>query len=528
MLHFTSWNRSSRREEGNPSSTRIPKGTFSLFKALTFHRRTKQNDEVSTGGKDKNPRINPPTANRPGAKLFALFSPSPRNPPPVPPKALKSSPLSFFSTNEAAEYCNSPVNLGGRGTPNPNSSKRHRASQRNPTEGQQTQSELKPSISQQILSSTQPFRDVEPLVTYDNRARATIVHRRQNARTISRMDVALARAKGPIPAKNIPIGMHGRAEDAKGDASAKGSVLLSQSDRLQSAGPLSQKPTALKAEDWSNNPKLFPVNHPVVTLCVYDGAISSGGAAEQGPSDLQPQNEDTPRLETGPSVMSFVALRSRSPSSTGSDSEEEASESHQPVAAKQGDEEPVSSRPGLPGHAGLEATGDQRSISHRPENSIATSTESGRTVRPRHARNPAVGLQALRRVNPPPHRALPPPPSSKHAEVERTEPQGDLTVQPGSSNQSGSSAERAEGQAARTNHRYSAHYRSPGVVVDVSSGRPFNVAETEGQLRFYAMVGSRQLYHATAMSARAYGYVVGPDHSLRRAPVSNDTDVSSV
>ncbi|KAG8959474.1 hypothetical protein FRC05_007724 [Tulasnella sp. 425] len=434
----------------------------------------------------------------------------------------------FSSTNEVAEYCNSPVNLGSRGTPDLNFGDRHHAGQRDLPQGQQSQSESKTTIVRQILSSAQPFRNVEPLITYDNRARATIVHRGQNARTISRTDIALACAKGSIPADNTSIGMDTLARDAKNDTSVKGSVLLSQSERLQSAEPLpSQKPTTLKTDDWSNNFKLLPAHHPVVALCVHDGAIPISGAAEQGPitSELQPQNDDTPRLETGPSVVSVMVLRSRLLSSASSDSEEEASESHQPVAANQGDDsERASSRFGIPGDAGVEATGAQRSISHRPNNSIATSTESDRTVRPCLPMNPAVSPQTLRCASPPPRRAPPPPLSSKHKEVERKESQ---RVQPSSQDPSGSSAERAEGQALR-NPRYSTDYRSPVVVVDVSSGRPFDVAKTEGQLRFYAMVGSRQLYRATAMSALVYGYVVGFDHSLRRAPVSNNTDVLSV
>ncbi|KAG8975790.1 hypothetical protein FRC05_005000 [Tulasnella sp. 425] len=435
-----------------------------------------------------------------------------------------------------AEYYNSSVNLGGRGAPNPaNFSDRHCAPQRNPTEGQQTQSEIKSNISQQILSSTKPLLNVEPLITYDSRARATVVHRRQNARTISPTDVALARAKGSIPAKNTSTGMHALTRDVENDTGAKTSVLLSQSDRPESADPFpSQKPAALKADDWSNDsqslsahPSICPREHPAVAFCVYDGV--SEAAAEQGPiaSEFPAQEDDTPRLETGPSVVSFVALRSRWSCSTGSDSDEEASGRPRPVAADQDDEEPVSSRSGLPGHAGVKAIEDQRSISHRPNNSIATSTESDRTIRPRQPLNTAVGPQNLRRVSPHPQRVLPPPPSSRHAEVEREESKGHLKAQPSSPDRSGGSAERAEGPATRTNPRYSAHYRSHGFVVNVSSGRQFNVAETEGQLRFYAMVGSRQLYHATAMGARAYGYVVGPDHALRRAPASNNTGASS-
>ncbi|KAG8947801.1 hypothetical protein FRC04_010287 [Tulasnella sp. 424] len=519
MIHFTSWTRSFRREESNPSTTPISKVPFSLFKGITLRRRNKQNDEASTSVKAKNKRINPP--NGPGARLFSLFSQSPRgssgNPPPPPPKDSKPTSRPFSSTNEVAEYRNSPVNLGSRGTPDLNfSDQHHHAGQRDLPQGQQPHSESKPTIARQILSSAQPFRNVEPLITYDNRARATIVHRRQNARTISRTDIVLACAKGSIPTKTTSIRMHSLAEDAKNDTSVKGSVLLSQSERLQSAEHLpSQKPT-LKTDDWSTNPKLFPVHHPVIALRVHDRAIPISGAAEQGPitSELQPQNDDTPRLETGPSVVSFVAWRSRFSSSTSSDSEEEASESHQPVAANQGDEELASSRFGIPGDAGVEATGAQRSISHRPNSSIATSTESDRTVRPRLPMNPATSPQTLRRVRPSPQRAPPPSLSSKHKEVERKESQ---RVQPSSHDSSGSGAERAEGQAL-LNPRYSAHYRSPGVVVDVSSGRPFDVAETEGQLRFYAMVGSRQFYRATAMSAPSSDPIIPYD-----APQSRTT-----
>lgn len=53
--------------------------------------------------------------------------------------------------------------------------------------------------------------------------------------------------------------------------------------------------------------------------------------------------------------------------------------------------------------------------------------------------------------------------------------------------------------------RYFPQYRSPRVVVDPPSSWPFDVAETEEKLRLYAMAGDRQLYLATAMSARGYG-----------------------
>ncbi|KAG8895070.1 hypothetical protein FRC01_012591, partial [Tulasnella sp. 417] len=61
--------------------------------------------------------------------------------------------------------------------------------------------------------------------------------------------------------------------------------------------------------------------------------------------------------------------------------------------------------------------------------------------------------------------------------------------------------------------------RTPSALVHSTLSRPMAIAELEEELRWYAMFNCRQFYFMKVQAARARGYEVGPNHTLR--PISN-------
>lgn len=311
MIFFSSWDRASHRVE-NPPPTPISKIAISMFKGFKVRQRNRECGNPQTSAKLKKSIVNPP--NRPEIRVLSLVSHipvgTPRDPPPLPPKALGTSlciPGSKFNLRQHAG------------------------------QHQQMPSESETNISRRIFSSTPPFRDVEPRIADNNRAHipleATITPHgtaHQNLQRISRTDVVLSLVEGAALAKTTPLGKHGLAVNAGSDTGAQSSAVLSQSDSPLSIHSLSSpNPTALEVGDWPNppqplsiHPPIGPSSLPVTTSSIYEGGISTSGAAEQEGDVPPPQDDDTPRLESGPSVGSFVGLRSRW-SSTANDSTEE-------------------------------------------------------------------------------------------------------------------------------------------------------------------------------------------------------------
>ncbi|KAG8982461.1 hypothetical protein FRB90_006773 [Tulasnella sp. 427] len=188
------------------------------------------------------------------------------------------------------------------------------------------------------------------------------------------------------------------------------------------------------------------------------------------------------------------------------------------------DERPRSSIVGLFG--GKASNGDQRSISSasigpnsktstlstnrkdggilRPRSGTAAAVDPLQTVRarrPQRSMNSLTGPRTPRRVSPSPKRPLPPVPAvdpevALEDRVRELQAFKFLQVDPFGTGE----------QAMSTSTSRSTLYRTSEAEVNTSSSqRGADVSDIEEKLRFYAMVGARQLYFATAQSARAQG-----------------------
>ncbi|KAG8974042.1 hypothetical protein FRC05_007958 [Tulasnella sp. 425] len=304
--------------------------------------------------------VNPP--NRPEIRILSLVSwvpvGIPRDPPPLPPKVLGTSSCALSLPNEVAESPDSLAHLGDNRTPGSKFNLQQHMGQRHPPPVKQTRSESETNTSQPVLSFTPPFQNVEPRIVDSNQAHvppeATItLHGTmcQNLHRISRTDVALSLVQGAALAKTAPLGKRGLATIAGSDMGAQSSAVLSQPDSPLSASPnpmaikvgdspnppqpdsplsASPNPTALKVGDSPNPPQPLSIHPPLgpsalpVTASISEGGISTSGAAEQEGDASPPQDDDTPRLESSPSVGSFVGLRSRWSSTTNNSTTEEA------------------------------------------------------------------------------------------------------------------------------------------------------------------------------------------------------------
>ncbi|KAG9046195.1 hypothetical protein FS837_004866 [Tulasnella sp. UAMH 9824] len=91
---------------------------------------------------------------------------------------------------------------------------------------------------------------------------------------------------------------------------------------------------------------------------------------------------------------------------------------------------------------------------------------------------------------------------------------GHLEIPTPTSSQSG-----ASGQDTRIIQPGTVVVRTGTAVVHSTLSRPITVAEMEEELRWYAMFNCPQFYFMKVQAARARGYEVGPDHTLR--PISS-------
>ncbi|KIO30319.1 hypothetical protein M407DRAFT_20588 [Tulasnella calospora MUT 4182] len=88
-----------------------------------------------------------------------------------------------------------------------------------------------------------------------------------------------------------------------------------------------------------------------------------------------------------------------------------------------------------------------------------------------------------------------------------------------------SSPSGASGQDTRTIQPGTVVVRTATTLVHSTLSRPMAIAEMEEELRWYAMFNCRQFYFMKVQAARARGYEVGPDHTLR--PISSPTSPTS-
>ncbi|KAG8939411.1 hypothetical protein FRC04_006608 [Tulasnella sp. 424] len=268
MIHFPSWTRSSRREEGNPPAAPIST-VASLFKGFKFLRKNREKADLKPSGKPKKS--------------------TPRTPPPRPPKAL--GPNSAFSLlSEVADSSTFVAHLVDDRIPGSKLNDRQPASPRHPPPGQQTPPESNTNASRQISSSTRPFRNVEPQMTYNNSARAP--------------GKAMIDHQGTMHQSVV--------------VSAPSSSLSSLNPMPLTIGGSPNPP-----QPFFTHPPIDPSSFPVVASSINEGGISTGGIPEQEANEPPPQDGNTPRLQSGPSVGSFVALKSRWSSTTNYTTEEE-------------------------------------------------------------------------------------------------------------------------------------------------------------------------------------------------------------
>ncbi|KAG8945141.1 hypothetical protein FRC04_001207 [Tulasnella sp. 424] len=272
MIHLPSWTRSSRREEGNPPAAPVSK-IANILKGFKILRRNGEKADPKTTGKSEES--------------------TPRTPPPRPPKALGPN-SAFSSLSEVADSSTFPPHLGNGRILGSKFNDRQPANPRHPPPGQQTSPESRTNVSRQISSSTRPVKNVEPQITYNNPAHAPGEAKTNHHATMHHN--ALVSAPSSSPSFPNPMGL------TIGD------------------------PPNLPQPSFTH-PPTGPNANPVVESSIHAGGISTGGIAEQEGNEPPPQDGDTRRLESGPSVGSFVALKSRWSSTTNYTTEEEESPS---------------------------------------------------------------------------------------------------------------------------------------------------------------------------------------------------------